>query len=284
MKFGFNLLLWTDTLTDGAFHHVEALQKMGYDAVELPIFDLDGVAACTRWGTLLDNLGLSRTGTCAFGPGENVISADPAVRRRGVDANKKVLDCCAAAGCTVMAGNSASSLGVFTGDAPTETEWKWGVEGMREVAEHAQAVGVKVALEALNRFENYFITCAAQGAAFVHAVNHPFLGMMYDTFHAHIEEKSVAGAIREVKDCLFHVHISENDRSTPGKGQVRWDETFDTLHEIGYDGTLVCEAFGSALKKLAAATKIWRKMFDTEDQLARDTLAFMKREVEKRWK
>ncbi|MCL2349034.1 MAG: TIM barrel protein, partial [Planctomycetaceae bacterium] len=91
-------------------------------------------------------------------------------------------------------------------------------------------------------------------------------------------------AIRLLKDCLVHVHISENDRSTPGTGNVRWNENFDTLHEIGYDGFMVCEAFGLALPKLAAATKIWRRMYESEDQLARDVLAFMKREVGKRWK
>ena len=51
-----------------------------------------------------------------------------------------------------------------------------------------------------------------------------------------------------MKDCLAHVHISENDRSTPGQGNVRWDETFDALHEIGYDGLMVIEAFGLALE------------------------------------
>ena len=77
---------------------------------------------------------------------------------------------------------------------------------------------------------------------------------------------------------LVHVHISENDRSTPGQGNVRWAENFDTLKEIGYNGWLVVEAFGLALPALVAATKIWRRMYQSEEQLARDALAFMKRE------
>ncbi len=283
MKFGINLLLWTDTLTDDMFPRVEALKTMGYDVVELPMFDKDAVATCKKWGKTLDDLGLLRSGTCAYGPDDNVISADAKIRRQGIDANKKILDCCAAAGCTVMAGHSPSSLGCFTGRGPTSDEWKWGVEGMREVAVHAEQVGVKIAVETLNRFECYFLNCAADGARFVREVNHPYCRMMYDTFHSHIEEKNVPAAIREVKDVLVHVHISENDRSTPGSGNVRWDENFDTLHEIGYDGFMVCEAFSASLVKLAAATKIWRKMYENEDQLARDTIAFMKREVTKRW-
>ena len=107
--------------------------------------------------------------------------------------------------------------------------------------------------------------------------------MMYDTFHSHIEEKNTPQAIRNLKDCLVHVHISENDRSTPGQGNVRWSENFDTLREIGYDGLLVIEAFGLALDRLVPATKIWRRMYESERQLAADGLRFMKREVAKRW-
>ncbi len=91
-------------------------------------------------------------------------------------------------------------------------------------------------------------------------------------------------AIRALKGCLAHVHISENDRSTPGKGNVRWAENFDTLKEIGDDNLMVIEAFGLALKKLTPATKIWRRMYESEGQLAADGLKFMKAEVAKRWK
>ena len=101
---------------------------------------------------------------------------------------------------------------------------------------------------------------------------------MYDTFHANIEEKSVAEAIRACQQQTVHVHISENDRSTPGNGLVRWDETFNTLKETGYEGWMVVEAFGLALPELVAATKIWRRMYESEEQLAKDALKFMKSE------
>ncbi len=106
--------------------------------------------------------------------------------------------------------------------------------------------------------------------------------MMYDTFHANIEEKSPAEAIRTAAPYLVHVHISENDRSTPGQGGVNWAANFDALNEIGYDGWLVVEAFGLALPELVAATKIWRRMYDSEEQLARDSLTFMKAQVAQR--
>lgn len=284
MNFGMNLLMWTDTLSESMLPLLDELKEIGFDLVELPCFDLDDLDNYARWGRRLDELGLKRTGTAIRGPDDNPISSDPAIRRRGIENNKRNLDCCAAAGCSVMAGPFHSGLGVFSGRGPTEDEWKWGVESMQEVAEHAEKVGVTLAVEYLNRFECYFLNTAADGARFCRDVNHPRCKMMYDTFHAHIEEKSIPQAIRALKGLLAHVHISENDRSTPGQGNVRWQENFDTLHEIGYDAAMVIEAFGLALEKIVPATKIWRRMYETERQLATDGLKFMKSEVAKRWK
>lgn len=281
MKFGMNLLLWSGELNDQLLPVLELLKKMGFDGVELPLFNMDLDYAA--WGRRLDDLGLGRTAVTVRGDADNPISPDAAVRAKGVENTKRALDCCKAAGATHLIGPFHSGLGVFTGKLPTKDEWKWGVDSMRQVAEHASLVGVTLGLEFLNRFECYLLNTAADVARFVREVDHPRCRVMYDTFHAHIEEKSVAQAIRDCADVLCHVHISENDRSTPGQGNVRWRENFDTLREVGYDGWMMIEAFGLALPELAAATKIWRRMFASEEQLARDGLAFMKAEVAKRW-
>lgn len=283
MRFGMNLLLWTDTLNDQALPLLDELKAIGFDTIEIPCFDLDDLNNYAKWGKRFDALGLYRTGTAVRGADQNPMSPDAAIRRKGVEANKRNLDCCAAAGCAVMAGPFHSALGQFSGKGPTADEWKWAVDSMREVAEHAQKVGVVLGLEYLNRFECYLLNTAAAGVQFCSDVGHPSCKMMYDTFHAHIEEKSIPEAIRTLKPHLAHVHISENDRSTPGAGNVRWKENFDTLREIGYDGTMVVEAFGLALEKLVPATKIWRRMYQSEQQLATDCLKFMKAEVAKRW-
>ena len=64
------------------------------------------------------------------------------------------------------------------------------------------------------------------------------------------------------------MHISENDRSTPGTGNIPWTATFDALRKVNYNGWLVVEAFGLALPAFVAATKIWRRMYQSEEQLA----------------
>ena len=282
MKFGMNLLLWSGDLHEELLPVLEMLKKIGYDGVELPIFDLN-VDKFAQWGKRLDNLGLERTAVTVRTEQDNPISLDPKIREAGIKSTKLALDCCQAVGAMTLVGPYHSALGVFSGQGPTNDEWKWGVDSMREVAEHAGQVQVTLGIEPLNRFETYLLNTHADAARFAKEVNHPQCRVMYDTFHANIEEKSIPDAIRACADVLCHVHISENDRSTPGQGNVRWAENFDTLKEVGYDGWLMIEAFGLALPELAAATKIWRRMYDSEEQLARDGLAFMKAEVQKRW-
>lgn len=281
MKFGMNLLLWTGELNDSMLPVLEQLKKIGFDGVEVPIFGGEP-SSFRQWAKRLDDLGLQRTAVTIRTEADNPISPDAKVRAAGLAATKKTLDCCQELGAQSLCGPFHSAIGLFSGKGATPDEWKWGVENMRAVAEHAKTAGVMLAVEYLNRFETYLLTCAADTARFIKEVNHPSCRMMYDTFHANIEEKGIADAVRTAAPHLTHVHISENDRSTPGQGHVAWKETFDTLHEVGYDGWMVVEAFGLALPEISAATKIWRRMYDSEEQLARDALKFMKTETARR--
>ncbi len=282
MKYGMNLLLWADDLQEDMLPLLENLKEMGFDGVEVPVFDLD-IDKWKKWAKHLDDIGLERTAVTVCSEEANPISNDSTIRSKSVETLNQTLECCQALGAYALLGPLHSSLGVFSGKAPTRQEWDWGVENLKTVSEQAAACGVLLGLEYLNRFETYFLTCAADAVKFVREIDHPSCRLMYDTFHAHIEEKNITEAIHSCADHLILVHTSENDRSTPGKGGVDWKTTFDTLREINYDGWLTIEAFGQSLEDLIAATKIWRRMYETEDQLARDGLNFLKGEVAKRW-
>ncbi|QDV38020.1 sugar phosphate isomerase/epimerase family protein [Tautonia plasticadhaerens] len=277
MKIGMNLLLWADAVTPEHDALLEQLKALGFDGVEIPIFDGSDTAPYQRLGKRLEGLGLGATAVTVMGPEVNPISPDASVRSAAVAHLDGVLACCAAAGAEVLCGPIHSALGHFSGEAPTGEEFKFGVDSLRKAAEKAEGHGVMLACEYLNRFENYFLTTAEQTARFVDAVGHPSCRMMYDSFHAHIEEKGQESAIASCGDRIVHAHVSENDRGTPGTGQVDWDGYFGGLKAAGFDGWYTIEAFGRALPALAAATRVWRDLFPDPMGLCRDGLAFITR-------
>jgi D-psicose/D-tagatose/L-ribulose 3-epimerase len=276
MKLGMNMLLWSTDVRGREYDDVFGmLKEAGFDGVEIPIFDRE-VDSYAELGERLEAIGLERLAVSARGPDDDPIAADPAA---AVAATKANLDSAEALGAPIICGPLGAPLGVFSGAPPTAEEKARSVAYLEEVAPHAELRGVTIALEYLNRFEMYLTNTAADLAALVREVDHPRIRMMYDTFHAHIEEKDPRTALRDCADVLVHVHVSENDRSTPGAGQVAWEETFAGLDEIGYDGWIVIEAFGDALPELASATKVWRRTFESEEQVARDGAAFLRRWV-----
>ena len=245
MKYGMNLLLWTASMDDSMLPVLEMLKTAGFDGVELPIFTMTPDEGA-YWDKRLDDVGLERTAVTIRSEEDSPISADPAVRAKGVAANKLAVDCCVAMGAQALVGPYYGPLGYFTGTGPTEDEMKWGVESMQAVAEHASGSNLVLGVEFLNRFEIYLLNTAIAAQRFVEAVGDPRCGVLYDTFHANIEEKSPGGAVQDCATSLCHVHIAENDRSTPGQGNVAWTEVFDALAKVGYDGWLTIEAFGMA--------------------------------------
>lgn len=279
MKTGMNLLLWTDMVTAEHDALLEQIRAIGFDAVEVPIFDTKDTKPYERLGQRLKALGLGATGVTVMTPEANPIAGDPKIRDAAVAHLDRVLECGQAFGCEILCGPTHSAIGMFSGHGPTDDEFKSGVETLQRAGERAQARGIRIATEYLNRFEIYFLTTAAQAARFVRAVNHPYVKMMYDSFHAHIEEKDQARAIASCAAETIHFHVSENDRGVPGTGQVDWDGYFAGVKRANIDGYLIIEAFGRALPALAAATRVWRDLFPDPLGVCRDGYAFIQQKM-----
>jgi D-psicose/D-tagatose/L-ribulose 3-epimerase len=279
MKTGMNLLLWTTHVTEEHFPLFAKLKATGFDGVELPLFGGDA-AHYRSVRKELDNNGLACTAVTVATPEANPISPDTNLRKAGLDRIKWAVEMLAILGGDNLCGPYHSPLGVFSGTGPTEDEKSRAVEVMRQAADFAKQHKVTLAIEYLNRFECYFLTTAADARALVQRVNHPNFRTMYDTFHANIEEKAIGPTIEALSPHFAHVHISENDRGTPGSGHVHWDETFRALKKVGYDGWMVIEAFGRALPDLAAATKVWRDLFPAAEEVYTKGLHLIK----EKWK
>jgi D-psicose/D-tagatose/L-ribulose 3-epimerase len=242
MKTGMNLLLWTTNVNQDSFQLISDLGEMGFDGVELPIGEGDE----DQYNSVkkeLDRLGMGCTAVTSLDPETNPISA----------------------------------FKTFAGRGPTEDEKKWGAAVLHDAAEYAQKQNVKLCVEFINRFECYFLNTAADTKTFVQMVDHPNMKMLYDTHHSHIEEKSISDALHSCANEIGHFHIAENDRGTPGKGQVNWEETFKGLKEIKYDHWMVIESFSADVPGFAASINVWRNYASTREEIAKDGLEFIKK-------
>jgi len=276
MKVGFDVLLWTAHFTEGQFPLLKMLKKAGYDGVEIPIFAGDA-AHFKKVGKAIKDNGLGCTSVTVIPDEEhNPVSADARHRKGAVEYLKWAIDCSAAVGSTVLCGPFYQPLGVFTGTGPTEEEKQHAAEVHRQAAEHAAKANLTLAVEFLNRFECYFLNTMADTVNYIKRINRPNVGVLFDTFHANIEEKDPVGCISQYIDAIKHVHISENDRGTPGKGHVNWPGTFKALRSGGYNGWLVIEAFGRAMPDLAATTKVWRDFSPSLDEVYTEGLKFIR--------
>jgi D-psicose/D-tagatose/L-ribulose 3-epimerase len=280
MKIGMNMLLWTTSVDQSHYPILEDLKKTGYDGIEIPIGEVPEKNYQVI-AKMLQDLELESTAVTSLLEDGNPVSADPAIRQKAIEQMKWRIEMAAIMGVQVIGGPFHSAFASFSGQPPTAEERKWSAEVLRPVAEHAAQFGIILTPEALNRFECYLYNTLGDIAELIKEVDHPNLQMIYDTHHAHIEEKNMREVILRHRDVLAHVHISENDRGTPGQGQVNWKDVFKTLKEIKYDSWLTIEAFSRNNPEFASGINVWRNFQPTLEEVYRDGFYFIKTSWEK---
>ena len=276
MQVGINLLCLAGHITEAHLPRIRQLKALGYDGVEVPI--LTGEAAHYAWlGGVLDELGLRRTSTSVIpSPEANPLSADREVRARGVAHLDWIMECAVALGSESVGGPFHAPIGHFTGQGPSPDEIRFGAEAHHRMAEKARANGIHLSLEHLNRFETHFLNTMEQAKVYVAAVDHEAFAIMYDTFHANIEERKQPEAIATIAGHIGVLHVSENDRGIPGRGHIDFPEIFRAVRATGFDGWVTVEAFGGGLPELAAATRVWRPLFPDYDTLFAESIRFVR--------
>jgi D-psicose/D-tagatose/L-ribulose 3-epimerase len=276
MQFGIHSLLFNETFLEKDLPLLEKCKRLGFDAVEIIPFDPDHFPA-RRVREVAASLGLTINTGYGMPAEYNIISPDPAVRRRGVEFSKKLIDLSNEAGATVFGGMIYCGWGYLTGKMRTDDEWKWGVENYREIASYAlETSHLTLGIEPVNRFESHFINTVSDALRFIDEIGLPNVKVHVDTFHMIREENDITQAVLEAGPKLGYVHACENQRGIPGTGLVPWREFFRALRRAGYDGCVTIESFDPNMENIAKLCCIWRKLADTPEQLASEGLAFLK--------
>lgn len=274
MRYGVTTYLWAGDFTPADLDILPRIKDAGFDGVELPVFRPSQFeSAAVRRG--LEANGLQCVVSCALVDGFSLAGDDAGLRRRTVTHISDVVKQAADTGARLVAGPLYAPVGYKPGRRK-DVEWQRVVEGYQAIAPVLESHDVTIAIEPLNRFETHFLNTAADAVRLCDAIAHPKVGILFDTFHANIEEKNIAEACRFVAPHLKHVHISENDRGIPGTGHVPFGDVIQVLREIGYDGWLNIESFSFAIADLSAATSIWRDLAPTPEDIAFEGLRRIK--------
>jgi D-psicose/D-tagatose/L-ribulose 3-epimerase len=279
MKFGVNTQIWVAPFEQSDIDLIDKVARLGFDVIELGFFSAEPPFNVAEVRQRLKDTGL-QAGICSFLSSErDITSTDPDSRRAGIDFMKAMIGTLAKLGGEVFSGPIYAELfrKRYLKKDEREAEWERGVKSLREVAKSAETQGITIALEPLNRFETDFMNLSEQAVRMCQDVGSNAVGILLDTFHMGIEEKNQGEAIRRAGKYLKHFHTCENDRGTPGTGQVPWNEVRDALKGIGYDRTVAIEGFNPDIVGLANGACIWRPMAPSPDRLAGEGVQFLKK-------
>jgi D-psicose/D-tagatose/L-ribulose 3-epimerase len=278
MQIGVNGWVWTSPVNTEAFEELAPkVKRMGFELFEFGIestSDLD----YSRGAAIARDNGLAVSVCAAMGPDRDLIHPDDGIRANGMDYVRHCIDAAKTLGAKNVVGPIYSAVGRTWQQTADERKRDTDllVSRLKQLSAHAGDCGVTLCVEPLNRFETSFMNLAAQAVEVVDRVDHPACGILLDTFHMNIEERSIGDAIRSAGKRLKHVHGCENDRGAAGTGHVPWNEVRDALGDVGYDGPVVIESFTNKVKTIARAAAIWRSFAPTQDALAEDGLRFLR--------
>ena len=278
VKIGMNMLLWSTDITPRHIPTFEKLAAAGFDGVEIPVVN-QSEAELREMATACNDLGLQRTASAFVGPDVNPISPDPAIRAAALGNLKAGIDNAQILGADILIGGLYQAHKYFTGVGTTEDEWQWSADCLRQAGEYAQAKGIRLGLEFLNRFEAFLVNTSADCKRLVEEIGLDNVGVHYDTHHANIEDPDPLEALQNIRHQLNHVHLSESHRGALGTGQVDWNSNFAALKEIDYSGWLVIESFGTSDPGLAAAANVWRNAFESPEQVYREGIEFIRNRI-----
>ena len=237
---------------------IERMAQTGIEYVEL--------AGEPNWyssaevGKLLKEYKRKCWGTVTLTLGErNLCAKDEGQRARTVDFMKNVVTMSKELGGEI-ATIVPVTVGKLVAESPPEIEWKWLVEGLKEVYAHSEKEGIKLAIEPLNRFETYLINRGDQAIALAEQVG-PNCGVCLDVFHMNMEESNLYEPFKKIGSKVHNVHLADNNRFAPGMGQLDFNKIMETIKSIGYKGCVSLE-FMPTIDR--SSVKRWGNQVETD--------------------
>jgi D-psicose/D-tagatose/L-ribulose 3-epimerase len=280
LPIGANPWIWHSPVTDAALARtIPRLGRWGFDAIELPL-EQPGDWSPASVARLLTSCQVRPACVVAvMPPGRDLVRTSPETVRATQEYLLSCVDAAHQVGAPVVAGPVYAAVG-RTWRIPAEE--RAGVyaefrEGLAPVVEHARAAGVRIAVEPLNRYETSVLNTVGQTLEALDGLPEETVGVALDTYHQNIEERGLTIATRQAAGRIAHVQVCANDRGTPGTDSLDWWGFLCELLSGGYDGPVCIESFTAHNDSIAVAASIWRPLADSQDAIAVDGLAFLRK-------
>lgn len=271
---GIEVFYWLDRWSDDQASVFGKVAEAGYDGVEISLvvgMEMD----IARVARAASEAGIAVVTSTGLTPERDISSADPAIRAAGRQHLRACLGHAAELGSPILGGVTYAPWMVLP-DGDLGEYRKRSAESLAEVARDAEALGVDICLEVLNRFESSMFNTVAECLAFIHSVGHPAVKAQIDSFHMNMEEDDLAAAIRLAGGALGHVQVAANNRRAPQFGHIDWPAFRDALDAVGYDRWVVFETFPNPAVETGRSTRAWRPLASDLDGEARDAAAFIR--------
>lgn len=279
MKYGLNTVLWVYPFSKEDLHLLKKIRDIGYDTVEMSINDHSSENISAIKNTLAQ-YGLGSILVGIPGPEQSLFSDDDSIQKSGRDHIKGIIDLCRRLGSKTLVG-PIYSVGIHPDMVKPDVRkkaWEICIKNFHDLGKYAADNDVKIAIEPLNRYETSFINTADDAIALVNDIGMESIGVLLDVYHMNIEEKNLEDAIVRTGKLLYHMHVPEHDRGTPGTGHTNWEGVASGLKKISFDGAVVIEScdpkIGSPIAEMGA---IWRTYDNGQEAIAVKGYDFIKK-------
>ncbi|MCW6512771.1 sugar phosphate isomerase/epimerase family protein [Lichenifustis flavocetrariae] len=278
MRFGASTFIWASPFGADSLYLIDKVKQLGFDLIEICIED-PATIDTDAIGDALNHHGVDALVCGAFGPNRDMSAENDAIRADAARYLRTCIDIAARLGSPTVSGPMYAGVGntQMRDVAGRRAQRQRSVDGLSPLADYAAERGVKLAFEPLNRFETDLVNTVDQGLELIHEIGRNNVGFLLDTFHMNIEEKNIPDAIRRAGAHIFEFHACSSDRGTPGEDHLPWPQIVAALAEVTYTGPVVIEAFTPKIQEIARAVSLWRPLAESEDALASDGLANLRR-------
>jgi D-psicose/D-tagatose/L-ribulose 3-epimerase len=280
-QLGIHALVWVTEWTAADIARAcAATAEAGYGLIEAVIFDPAEARPAATARALAAN-GLAAVTGMALNPAADISSPDPAIAAAGERLISDAILATRDMGSRLLGGVTHSAMHRYPTAAAPGTLARV-TDTYARLANKAQAAGIRLGIEAVNRYESNVVNTLDDAAAIVRAVGSPALFAHIDSFHMNIDEHDIAASIARNIDVIGHVHVGESHRGYLGSGSVDFPGFFRALIRAGYDGPIVFEAFSAATLNVDVANALatWTAHWTDSADLARHALGVMQSGLE----